>query len=299
VLLAFVEGQTGEEELMSAPIYFPQIGSGILTQYPYRTTQAFNSVLSDTPAGHPYGFVKRGSGLTYFPPGPLSRFELNYQAITDAEAQSLQTFFAACQGRLAEFIYLDAAGNLIPVSENFADGSWSPTGVTVGSAVTDPFGGTRATTLTATTSNSNLAPTVVPGGYLPAGFLLCASVYAKAHSAGQSLSIGFIDSGFDVLHSTTWPLPQNKWVRIYDRIAVATSSYIRVLIGGFGTWSGTAIDVFGPLCAPTGGPGAYTQSPVNYGYHPHCRFDTDFLSITAHGPNQNGISLPVTEYYSS
>ncbi len=276
--------------------YYPQIGSGLITQRPYRTSQSFNSLLSDTPAGRPYGFVKQGSGLTYFPLGPLSRFEVNHQAITDAEVQSLQNFFVSMQGRLGSFIYLDPSGNLIPVSEDFTDASWSPTGVTVGSAVTDPFGGTRATTLTATTGNSNLAPTVIPGGFLPAGYLLCASVYAKAHSAGQSLSIGFIDSGFSVLHSTTWALPQNRWTRIYDSIALATSSYIRVLIGGFGTWNSTAIDMFGPHCTPLGGPGDYVQSPVNLGLHANCRLDTDKLVIASRGPNENAVQIPVIEF---
>jgi hypothetical protein len=272
-------------------IYFPQIGSGLLTQRPYRATQSFNSILADAPTGRPYAFLRRGSGLNYYPTVPLGRWNLNYSAITDTEVQQLKTFHSSMAGKLGEFIFLDPAGNLIPVSEDWTDPSWNPTGVTVGASTTDPFGGALAYTLTGTTSSSSLAPTVIPLGSLPANFLMSFSVYARAHSSGQYMTIGFVTPGLSVIARTTWLMPQGQWIRAFTSASINTSSTILAQIG-FGS---TIIDFFGPHCCPTGGPGAYVQSPINYGYHPTVRFDTDTFKQVAVGPNANSVQLPLIE----
>ncbi len=281
------------------PTYFPQIGSsGIISQLPYNKSQRFNSIYQASRFGRPYSTSRRGSGLNYYATGPLSDFQVAYTAITDAEVQTLLTFFNAQQGKYGEFIFLDPAGNLINNSEDFSQTSWTSqeTSVSISATgVADPWGGTRATTLTATSSNSNLSPIVIPSGSLPTGFVLSASVYLRALAANQTLAIGFVDSGFSVLGSQTWSLPQNKWKRIDFSLAISSTSYIRVLFGGFGTWNSTAIQFFGPSCVPTLGPGAYKKSPADYGLHAKCRFDTDSFTSTAIGPNQNRLTLPIQE----
>lgn len=278
-------------------VYFPQLSSGIMTQRPYRFSQAFNSVLSDTPAGRPYGFVKRGSGLTYYPTGPLGKWDIYFTSITDAEVQTLRTFFASVQGRVGEFVFLVPEGNLVPNSENFSDASWSLSGITVGSAVTDPFGGNRATTLTSTISNASLTATVVPAGFVPT-FWFCLSLYAKAHSAGQNLALGFQDAGHSNLAQAVFALPQNQWTRIYCPFQMpgGNNTVLNAVIGGNGTWASTAIDVFGVHCCPTGGLGDYLKSPANFGLHNHCRFDVDMMEIRTVGPNENSVTLPIVEY---
>lgn len=281
------------------PTYYPQVSAdGVMTQIPYRRSMSFNSLFVDAPFSRPYSASRRGSGLSFYPTAPLGRFEVNYTAMADADVQTLLTFFNAQQGRYGEFIFLDPAGNLVNNSEDFSQTNWATqtTGVTISATgVTDPFGGTRASTLTATSSNSNMSPIVVPGGFLPANFALNVSVYLRALTAAQSFSLGFVDSGFSVLGSKTFALPQNVWKRIDFSMLVNTTSYIRALFGGFSTWNSTAIQFFGPQCAPLIGPGSYKKSPDDFGYHPNCRFDTDSFSYTAMGPNQNTLSLPVME----
>ncbi len=284
---------------MPTPIYYPQIASdGVITQLPYRKSLAFNSLFAPSDFARPYGASRRGSGFNFYPLTALGTFLVNYTAMPDADVLTLLAFFDSMQGRYGEFIFLDPAGNLVNNSELFSATSWTSQTTSVSitaTGVTDPFGGTRASTLTATSSNSNMTPIVVPDGSLPTGFVLCASVYLRALSAGQSFSIGFVDSGFSVLGNKTFSLPQNKWQRIDYALPITSSSYIRVLFGGFGTWNSTAIQWFGPSCVPMIAPGAYKKSPDDFGYHPKCRFDVDSFAWTSVGPNQNVLSLPIQE----
>jgi hypothetical protein len=68
-----------------------------------------------------------------------------------------------------------------------------------------------------------------------------------------------------------------------------------MLIGGFGTWNASTIQLFGAQCAPMPGPGAYQRSPANWGLRTKCRFDTDVLSVRSLGPDQHQVSVPIVE----
>ena len=89
-------------------LVFPSINAnGVITQRPYRSGVAYNSAFQDSAYGRPYSFLKRGSGLNFFPVGPLGRFWVNYLAITDAEIQVLANFFSQANGRLSTFSFTD------------------------------------------------------------------------------------------------------------------------------------------------------------------------------------------------
>lgn len=268
-------------------IYFPQLNAGgLLVQRPYTWQQHALTTNEDQPGGRRYARAWRTN--------PLGRWQLGYPHLTDGELATLEGFFGSIAGRFGTFTWLDPAGNLVQYSEDFAQAAWEKYTVTVGSAVTDPYGGSRATSCTGTSANSMLAAAVLPAGDA-SGFVLCGSVWVRA-AAPQALSIGFIDSGFTVLGSTTWTLPAGQWLRISHRVTLATNSSIRLLIGGFNTWGTVSLDLFGPQVVPMPGPGAYARSPQQWGYHPNCRLDTDVLSVRHLGPNQNSVSLAIAEF---
>jgi hypothetical protein len=270
--------------------YFPQIGNALTTQLPYRTGMEFSTAKSDMPTGERFSYYRRAA--------PLSRFDLNFESITDAELASLEAFFAGREGRLQEFIYLDPAGNLIGYSEDYTNAAWEKYAVTVGSAQADPFGGNLATAATASGSNGMLAASVLPDGDA-SGFVLCGSVWVKPQSPGQTLMIGFIDAGFSVLDFTVYNLPVvGEWRRIFHTITLGSNAVIRMLIGGLGTWNATALHLFGAQCVPMRGPGAYAKTPGNGGLHRKCRFDTDDFTVRYAGPNDNAVKLPIKEYSS-
>lgn len=277
------------------PTYFPQLNSaGVLTQRPYSAGMAFQTSVVDMPCGKRHAWSWRGAGLTGFPTRALGRWTLNYAAITPAELSILLSFFASMRGRWGQFTYLDPHGNLIPNSEVFSDGTWTRQTLTVGSAVDDPFGGNRATRMTGNGSNSLMYATVLPDGGAT-GYVLNASVYLRPQYNG-SMFLAFIDSGFGLLAFNTYTLLGGQWTRIELPTTLATNSYIRVLIGGGGTWgTGAVVDVFGAQCTPCGAAGGYMRSPGKPGLYTKCRFDTDALNPRYVGPNEISLSVPIVE----
>jgi hypothetical protein len=277
-------------------IYYPQINGGTITQVPYKVTQSYSTSVVELPCGLRNTWGWRGMGLTNFPTGPLGKWEVNHAAITDAEVDTLRDFFVQMKGRFGQFTYLDPAGNLVPDSEDYSAASWTKQTLSAGSATTDPYGGNRAIPLTGGSGNSMLWCTLLPDGDA-SGLVLNASVWVKAASAGQSLLLAFIDSGFNILDSATRPVPQT-WTRIDVSTTLASDSYIRLLIGGGSTWqAGQTIEVFGAQSVPMPGPGAYMKTPGGAGLHAKCRFDTDKFSPRYLGPNQIQLSLPIVEYF--
>lgn len=277
--------------------YFPQfLTSKGGAQLPYQTEQAFETVVVDMSSGPRHAYARRGSGLTNFPTSALWKFTHQVN-VTDAELATLRTFFQSMSGRLEEFVYLNPAGNLLKYSEDFSVADWEKNSVTVGSAVADPFGGTRATTMTATSTNSNINAYVLPAGN-GSGLALTASVYVKPQSAGGSLAIGFIDSGFGVLDHRQVSIPTaGQWYRIICPITLASASTIRVLIGGFSTWNLSTLHLFGAMCAPLPAENGYVKSPEFWGYHAKCRFDVDELRWRKVGPNQNAVNFAIKEIF--
>lgn len=182
------------------PVYFPQINSyGMMTERPYSSGFSFNTVVQKLDNARPYTFAKRGGGLNNFPLGPLGKFVANFPSVSTAELATLSAFFDTCLGRFNSFIFLDPGGNLINNSENFSASSWS--GASVGATgVTDPFGGTRASTV-----SGSIDTIVIPLGNLPANFILCVSIWCRALSGGQSMTLGF-----QGLQTQTWALPASR-----------------------------------------------------------------------------------------
>jgi hypothetical protein len=257
--------------------YFPQINSGgVLTQRPYQGALHYATSVLELPCGLRQQWGWRGHGLTDFPTGPLGKWELNFQAITDAELAVLRTFFDSMRGRYGEFAYLDPSGNLVPYSEDFSNPSWSGGG---GSTTTDPFGGNRARSTSGTMSTQ-----VLPSD--ANGIVLGASIWAKGSGSGQTVTVTVAGS------SKAVPVPNGSWIRADHSATVSGSGAVSVSFA-----CSASMALFGAQCVPMRGPGGYMRTPGNAGLHLKCRFDTDTFSPRYLGPNQISLKLPIMEYF--
>lgn len=267
------------------PTYFPQINaSGVMVQRPYTTAYSYRTTAQDQETGRRFGYAWRDE--------PMARWSLEYQSITEDEVAVLEQFFAQMSGRFGEFCYLDPGGNLVRHSEDFSANTWERYDSAVGAAAADPFGGQRASIVTGG-GNGMMATYVLPEGDA-AGRVLCGSVWAKS-AGGGSLVIGFIDAGFNVLWHREWALPAGQWRRIHASGVVPSGSPVRLLIGGFGSWAGQTLSIFGAQAVPMPGPGAYARTPGRYGLYPRCRFDTDRFEVRYVGPRECRLSLSIAE----
>ncbi|TAL08400.1 MAG: hypothetical protein EPO02_13025 [Nitrospirae bacterium] len=277
-------------------IYFPQLAAdGFIVERGSTFGDAYETAKTDSSVAQRTAWAWRGAGLDRLPTDPLGKWTFAYTSLTDAERDVLVEFFRARRGRYESFALMDPYGNLVPRSEDFTHSSWEKNGTTPGASVTDPFGGNLATSVASSGSNANLVATVIPDGDA-AGFVICGSVWVKAPAA-QTLSVGFVDSGFSVLDNRIWDLPADTWRRIWCTTTLATNSYIRLLIGGFSTWSGQTLQLFGAQCVPLPGPAAYVRTPGRAGLRRKVRFDQDAIEIRTLGPNQHATNAQLLEVY--
>ncbi len=285
-----IQTLTDAPTIPGATPYFPQINSsGIITALPYQSALSSRTTSEDSAyTGKRYAWKWRVN--------PLGGFIINLQNLTTAEVTVLQNFFYSMEGRKGEFTFLDPGGNLVNYSDDFTNAAWHKSSITVGASVTDPFGGSLATSLTSSATSGLVYTTVIPAGNA-SGFVVTASVWAKAPAAGQSIAIGFLDNSLTNLGYIIWPLVQNVWRRVFCTITLATNNPIIVNIGGANTWgTSQVIQLFSASCAPLPGPGPRLLTPGMDGLRTYCRFDADDFTINYQDFGQTNISLPVMEY---
>jgi hypothetical protein len=88
-----------------ANLFFPQLSTGALVQYPVKRTKSVQTVSTQ---------AEDGSVLTYFDPnGSVLSWQLEYSGITQAEVTQLQALFDACAGRFRAFTFIDPLANLL------------------------------------------------------------------------------------------------------------------------------------------------------------------------------------------
>jgi hypothetical protein len=267
--------------------YYPQIGNSlILTQAPYSASLDYGTVVKDMPTGMRYAYPLRGAGVTGYPTGPLWKFSVNYAGITDAEVNTLFTFFQSMKGRYSEFRFLDPGGNLLTQSEDFTNSAWTKS-LSASTGATDPFGRTRACSI----SSGSMTCVAGPSDGGMSGFILNASVWIKLSVSG-TVNIGFTDATTSTQYLATFACGTN-WLRVSHQVVLPTNNQFVAYIS-----SSQSASIFGAQVSPMKGEGAYVQTPGNYGYRQHVRFDTDTFNVRALGPNQSQVSLPLVEFWS-
>lgn len=260
---------------------FPQLNArGLIVQRRYTRAFAARTTSEEQPSGRRYA--------RYWRANALATYTLTYQSLTDDELNSIRAFFDARKGRYESFEWLDPAGNLVEYSEDFSQAAWTKSSVTVGSSVTDPWGGSRATSVTGSTGAAYMQIDLEPTGLN--GRVLCASAWLRHATGGVTCSVGFLD-GSNVY--TERVLPAGEWVRVeYTRTIVDTGT-ISMLIG----IGSATVQVFGAQVAATPGAGAYARSPMLYGYRPNCRFGSDELSAVHNGPDNWAVNFTIEEFH--
>ena len=120
--------------------FFPQLSTGVASQYPLRRRQVFRSAVNRMRDGRQIkAFDSGGSGL---------EIELELNGLTDDEMTGLEEFFAEREGRRETFGFLDPAMNLLQWSEDFSKPVWTRGPLlSVTGGELDPWGTLRASRL--------------------------------------------------------------------------------------------------------------------------------------------------------
>jgi hypothetical protein len=250
---------------------YPQLTTGAYSQFPLRKQRRTRTVTN---------MAADGSSIKLADPnGALTEWQLRYEGLSDTELSNLQQFFAAAEGSLIGFTFLDPAGNLLAWSEDLTNAVWEAGPfLTSAAGVTDPFGGTRAFHLT----NSG----------------------AGAQSLSQTLNVptGYIYS-FSVYVQAAQPTTVTLLLGSNNAQAAAGPNWTRISVTGSGDPTATAIlfgielppgviGVFGPQVEVQAEPSAYQKSTTG-GVYQDARFGDDTFSFATTDVNRHSVTVNI------
>jgi hypothetical protein len=248
-------------------LVFPQLSSGAVAQLPLRRETRYRTLVNRMLDGAEIRFAD----LDYFE----RHWQLPLEHVSDAEFQSIRDLFAAAEGRLKSFVFLEPGENLLAWSEKFTESVWVPGGISVAEGIADPFGGTDASRLTGAGS---LTQTLA----IPAWFRYAASIWARTAQSGASLQ----------LSSASVPIDSSNQWRRYTLAAWFSGSIAETL--DFRVVSGGALEVYGAQLEAQPAASYYKKTLQQGGVHPGARFAADTLEDQATGPGEHAGLITIT-----
>jgi hypothetical protein len=200
--------------------------------------------------------------------------------LSDDEISALQQFFAAAEGALNGFTFLDPTSNLLAWSDHLDNAVWIPGPLlSVTTGIADPAGGTNAWHVSNPGGGAqSLAQTISA----PAGYLYCLSVYVRSTNAtNMTMLLGSQRADRAV---TT------DWTRV--TFAAAGDPQADSISFGLEFPAGAAMDVFGMQAEPQAGASVYKASTTG-GVYENARLRDDVLTTTATGVNQHSCTVNI------
>lgn len=258
-------------------LYFPQLTSGALVQYPLSKAREGRTVVNTFQDGRMLRLLDASHQRV--------EWLMKLVGLTELERSAIESFFQAAEGRLGEFTFLDPTDNLLRWSEDLTSENWEKGPiVSVQPGRIDPFGTNRAARVTNGGVGAQRIEQNIEG---PAGFLYCFSVYARA-SVPTPLALYSTDR---VVAAETSSAAGPEWRRLVHSARLESSG--EAVAFGVELGPGAEVDVFGfqVECQPA--PSAYRQTTTRSGVYGKARFGEDVLTMTADGPGEYSCAVRV------
>lgn len=254
-------------------LVFPQLASGAISQLPLRRETGYRTLVHRALDGSEI----RVLDLDFFE----RYWELPLEFLGDAEWQAIHDLFAATEGRLRSFLFLEPGENLLAWSEGFGEPLWTKSGVAVTEGIADPFGGTAASRLTG-------AGTVRQSLNIPAWFRYAASIWARTSQAGASLELSAGAGQQQVVAFAG----NGEWRRYALSADWATAS--ETVAFTVATAGGAPVDIYGAQLEAQPAASDYKKTLAQGGVHPGARFSSDTLGDRATGPGEHSSVIQVS-----
>ncbi len=252
-----------------AELYFPELASGALAQYPILKTRSTRTIRNVLPGGDMILKAdQRGGSIIW---------QLGYNGLTIAEVNGLTNFFAACQGRLHAFTFIDPTDNMLVSSSDLGGGGWLvPTGVSFAGGIPDPNGGSTGILVT---NNTQLYQEITQTAPAPSSYQYCFSLYARSATLS---TITIFRSGANARDDASQTV-DTEWARLNSsgRLTDAGSS----LTVGVGLAAGQQISIFGIQLEAQREPSRYRPTFQGSGVYLNAHWGVDDLPISADAPN--------------
>jgi hypothetical protein len=266
-------------------LFFPQLATGALVQYPLLKQQLERTIQKIT---------QDGSVISLYDIyAPQVRWTLDYECITDAEADTITSFFESCEGSLQPFLFVDPTANLLLFNEDLTQSCWvfsSLLQLTAG--IADPMRGAAAIQVfnSSQTSLPLTQSVSIPGQYT------CAfSAYLRAGSGPCTVTLSRSDGNNTTSQSIS---PSAAWTRFYLSSTFA-SSQSTLCEFSLGVPAESTVDVFGLQVDAQPQPGTYIPTTSANATYPSARFDMNQVTVVSTAPSQNNLRINILSRASS
>ncbi len=263
-----------------ANLYFPQLTSGALAQYPIQKTRIVPTTKNVTLDGN----MVLSSGLNFNPHASRLIWQLSYTDLDISDMQALQAHFVACLGPFHAFTFIDPTDNMLASSADLTATIWQKGVIQVASGAADPQGGNQGTVLT-NTSQANQQ--IIQSLNVPANYQYCLSTYV---TSTQVENIALTRSGTTASDSTVLSVGPN-WTRVVSsgRLNDAGTS----LTAGIVLAPGQQVTVYGMQLEAQLQPSRYRATGQAGGVYQGAHWAVDELAMVADAPNLFSTSFSI------
>ena len=242
--------------------FYPQIGSGVVTQFPFQRTRQWRAIANRMESGELIALPDTAGGQM--------AWALKYEGLTDAETEALSGLFTAAQGPFGSFTFIDPMANLLARSEDLTGAGWQSTELGIAASVADPLGTQRASVV----SNSSPGTLTLSQTLRVSGdYVACFSAYVQASVTGTITMLR------DNQQTVVKVGPQ--WSRIHVSgagISGASQSTFSLVLA-----AGQTVNVFGLQVEAQPWPSVYKPTSAAAGIYEETYFADDELVITSTG----------------
>lgn len=253
-------------------LYFPQLTSGALAQYPIQKTRivpTIKNVLLD-------GSMVLSSDLNFNSQASRLIWQLSYTDLDSVDIQALQMHFAACSGRFRSFTFIDPTDNMLVSSVDLTAANWQREAIQLTLGASDPQGGTQGTVLTnVSQSTQQISQTLL----VPSNYQYCWSAYIRSTQTGEVLLTRY---GASASASTSMSIGPT-WTRAISsgRLNDAgTNVTVGIVLA-----PGQQVTVYGLQLEAQVQPSRYRATGQTGGVYPSAHWATDELAVVAQAPN--------------
>jgi len=258
-------------------VYYPQLNSGALAQYPIAKQISYRTVINTLPDGHTISMADLG--------GAFVAWQLTYSGLSDAEWSAIEQLFTQVQGSYGTFTFVDPVGNLLAWSEDPTQAVWEKDPlITVAGGFSDPLGSTGAAQIT---NGAQAAQGLGQNIAAASAYQYCFSVYLRGDTpVSLQMVVGSASGQITQMASVG-----TEWSRITlsGNLGGSDSS----VSFGIELPPGARVYAFGFQAEAQPSAGLYRPTTEQGGVYSSSRFATDELRRVATGPNQNGAQVTI------
>jgi hypothetical protein len=258
-------------------LYFPQLASGAIAQYPIRKTRLVRTIKNVLPDGT----------MILYPDPDAARllWELSYTNLSNSDVEAIQAHFKNCIGSFHAFTFIDPTDNMLLSSFDLRAGAWQTSSlISVIPGAGDPNGGSSAFTVT----NTGQADQVISQSVnVPANYRFCFSLYANSE---QASAITLIRSGNSAEERTIVPVKPG-WSRVVSSGQLNDSGEVFTI--AISLAAGQRVELYGVQLEAQISPSRYRPTTQTAGVFSNAHWGVQELTVIADAPNLFSTSFSI------